>query len=158
MCHKRPFLGQLTMMTARKTVKPEDLSQAMEFYFGLFHPFYRECKLDELTRYIIKYCQEWMTEDERRTTQYLAFMRMSQAMTNQKGQTYWKNQANKLWNDRIESNLKDGEEVFHYRVKDRLIAEYGNKPLNLCPRCKALARTAQAKQCQKCYYDWHEQA
>jgi hypothetical protein len=77
------LLGQVRM-ASRKTIKPEDAKVAMEFYCSLFHPLYHEYSLDELTHYVFKYCQEWMTDDERRTTQYLAFMCMANAITNQR--------------------------------------------------------------------------
>lgn len=144
-------------MGSKKAIKPEVAMQAMEFYLTLFHPNFHRYKLDELTRYVFKYCHHWMTDEEQRATQYLAFCFSAESSTAQRGQKFWLNQAKKLWDAQIEAMLENGEEAFLYQVRDRIRKDNGDKLFNLCPRCGALARTDQAKQCPKCSYDWHEQ-
>ena len=80
--------------------------------------------------------------------------------------------AKKKWRTRIEwlkriSEGRDEEKVqklihlgweqFHRMVATRILDEHRDDIfLNLCPRCNALARTPQAKQCPRCYYSWHD--
>ena len=142
-------------MANRKTIKPEDAKDALDFYRSVFGPKYHQYNLDEVTRYVFKYCQDWMTDDERTSMLYLAFRHSAWCTTNQRDEKYFQNQAKKLWTDKVEVLTKDGEEAFFYLVKDRIIADRGNQPLNLCPKCGTLARTASARQCQKCFHDWH---
>ena len=131
-------------------------ADAMSFYYNLFHPNCQILNLDEVTRYIFKYCRQWMTDQERKATQYLAFIFSANSSTNQKSRRLWLNQAKKILDKQTEELLKNGEEAFLYSVRDRLLSAYGNSILNVCPRCGALARTAQAKQCSKCFYQWHD--
>lgn len=50
----------------------------------------------------------------------------------------------------------DGYEAFTERTAQRILVEHGDQMfLNCCPRCGALARTPNARQCRICKYDWH---
>ncbi len=52
--------------------------------------------------------------------------------------------------------LRDGFEAFQRAVCTRILRECTDKVfLNYCPRCGALARRPQAKQCPHCFYSWH---
>ncbi len=55
-----------------------------------------------------------------------------------------------------EALLADGPERFHKRLVARVLGEHGEACLNLCPKCKALCRTRRARQCPRCFFDWHE--
>jgi hypothetical protein len=139
-------------MPAKEKITDEVTKEAMEFYLNLFHPNHHTYELDEYTRYIFKYCQQWMTDDERRATLYLAFIFSANASTNQKDRKFWQRYADKILDERIKLIIEDGEEAFFYKVRDRIMSDYGDKPFNLCPQCGALARTATAKQCPKCFH------
>ena len=55
-----------------------------------------------------------------------------------------------------EEILKDGGKEFKKRVCQRIMTEDAERvKLNLCPKCNALTRTFTAKQCPKCFYNWH---
>jgi hypothetical protein len=55
--------------------------------------------------------------------------------------------------------LKDGAEVFLASVRHRILQESpGDIFINKCQNCGGLARTPTAKQCPKCFYDWHGSA
>jgi hypothetical protein len=96
-----------------------------------------------------------MTDLERQTTQYLAMLSYARASTTKRERIRGFNKAQRMLSPEIEGHLKDGEEAFLVSVRDRILQEHGAGILNLCPRCGTLARTAQAKQCHKCFYDWH---
>lgn len=52
--------------------------------------------------------------------------------------------------------LRDGSERFMIGVSERILREEADRIyLNYCPRCGALARTPQARQCPKCFRSWH---
>jgi ribosomal protein L40E len=56
----------------------------------------------------------------------------------------------------MEEILKDGGKEFRKKVCQRIMAEDAEQvKLNLCPKCNALTRTLTAKQCPKCFYNWH---
>jgi hypothetical protein len=55
--------------------------------------------------------------------------------------------------------LKHGKEAFIEAVCARILHEHGDEVfLNHCPKCGALARRPQAKQCPKCFFSWHGDA
>jgi hypothetical protein len=51
---------------------------------------------------------------------------------------------------------RDGIEAFEERTARRILAEHGDDIfLNYCPRCGALAKTPDARQCRFCRHHWH---
>lgn len=58
--------------------------------------------------------------------------------------------------ENIQAMIADGFDAFKYGVVLRIYGQHKNElNLNLCPRCKKIARTPQAKQCRFCFFDWH---
>jgi len=52
--------------------------------------------------------------------------------------------------------LSEGVDQFMINCAGRVLKESPDKVfLNLCPICKKLARTPEAKQCRFCGHDWH---
>jgi hypothetical protein len=52
--------------------------------------------------------------------------------------------------------IKKGHTNFIIDIAKRILSEHANEiKINLCPKCKSLARTPDAKQCPKCFYSWH---
>jgi hypothetical protein len=52
--------------------------------------------------------------------------------------------------------LDEGWAQFVYSTAARIYNEHKSElNLNLCPSCKGIARTPQAKQCRYCGHDWH---
>jgi hypothetical protein len=90
--------------------------------------------MDELTAYIIKNYIHLMTILERAA---------------------YKNLDVKDY--RVKELLKNGAEPFLQSVCERILREHREELIiNRCPKCEALARTPFAKQCPKCFFDWHE--
>ncbi|HNC42638.1 MAG TPA: hypothetical protein PLU80_00550, partial [Acidobacteriota bacterium] len=57
----------------------------------------------------------------------------------------------------VKQLLVNGPDAFKLCVVQRLLQEYPKEIfLNCCPKCQALARTPQAQQCPKCFFDWHD--
>jgi hypothetical protein len=51
---------------------------------------------------------------------------------------------------------EDGTSAAREQIAQKIYDEHGGEALlNKCPRCHRLARTAKAKQCRYCGYDWH---
>ena len=50
--------------------------------------------------------------------------------------------------------LSMGADEFRHAVRDRVLRDHP-KLVNLCPKCKRVARTPRAKQCRWCFHDWH---
>ncbi|HYG49336.1 MAG TPA: hypothetical protein VD905_00460 [Flavobacteriales bacterium] len=52
--------------------------------------------------------------------------------------------------------IKGGAEQFELSTAQRILNHHGSEIFfNLCPKCRKLARTPQAKQCRHCGHDWH---
>jgi len=52
--------------------------------------------------------------------------------------------------------LSDEFDAFKMRVVTRIYVQHKNElSLNLCPKCRKIARTPLAKQCRFCFYSWH---
>ena len=50
-----------------------------------------------------------------------------------------------------------GMEAFLEKTATRMLAEHRDEiVLNQCPKCGALARTPNARQCRSCHHDWHD--
>ena len=89
--------------------------------------------MDELTAYIIKNYSGLMTFFER-----VAYKNMD------------------VKDYRVKELLKNGTEPFLQSVCERILREHQEEVIiNRCPKCEALARTPIAKQCPKCFFDWH---
>ena len=58
----------------------------------------------------------------------------------------------------IKDLLAHGPDMFKVRVVQRLLQDHSKEIfLNRCRQCQALARTPQAQQCPKCFFDWHDE-
>lgn len=138
-------------------------SDAMDWYLSSLHQM-SEGRLagatmfvDRATWHLFQNHQSLMTEDERRATQYLALHSYANGFTSKKERGKGQNRAKRFLTPEIEKLLRDGEQDFLDLVRQHILREHGNDILNLCPKCGTLARTAQSKQCQKCFYSWHDQ-
>ncbi|BDI34037.1 hypothetical protein CCAX7_60880 [Capsulimonas corticalis] len=112
--------------------------------------------VEPATWHIFQTCRELMSEDERATAHYLAMLQYAYSFTVKRERIKGENRAKRLLQPAIEEMLKDGDSAFLARVKDRLLQKHGQKLLNLCPKCGALARTPQSRQCSKCLHSWHD--
>jgi len=52
--------------------------------------------------------------------------------------------------------MENDFEYFRQATVQRIFHDHFEKlPLNLCPACRKIARTPQARQCRFCGHDWH---
>jgi hypothetical protein len=111
--------------------------------------------MDELTRYVIKNYSHLMTKIERLAYKNLIIREKAK---NASSQEYAGRLIEKFITEdsRVKELLKNGSDAFLQSVGTRILQEHsGEVIINRCPRCHALARTSIAKQCPKCFFDWH---
>lgn len=61
-------------------------------------------------------------------------------------------------NAEIDDLISGGYDCYKERISEIIYREHWNEiVLNLCPKCKKVARTPKAKQCQFCFHTWHNQ-
>jgi hypothetical protein len=97
----------------------------------------------ELAHYLASNCGDLLTAHERQALN-------ATGCINEEGEHWLIDDAN------VQSLLADGIETLAVRIAERLESAHPDKVIiNRCPKCNALARTARAKQCWRCYYDWH---
>jgi hypothetical protein len=142
-------------MAGRRGTTEEIEAEALDFYEVRFHKLFREDPVDEVTRYVFLYCRPWMTAAERETLRYCALSFMAGSCTDKRSWETWERRAKAAKSLQVDELLADGERRFLERVRDRVVAEHGSEALNLCPKCTSLLRTASARQCSKCYHQWH---
>jgi hypothetical protein len=110
----------------------------------------------ELAAYIWDYCCR-MTKEEQAAWQHnRAAERI--AYGNRIGFHKYHNQEEDLSKDEtVLKLLKNGYENFKISVITRIWNEHKNElQLNLCPKCKKIARTPWAEQCRFCLHSWRE--
>lgn len=112
----------------------------------------------ELTRYVWENYSGLMTEFECRVG-WVIISRMKAAATQSAATA---EMMNRHWcaRDDVEINaaLADGPEAFRRRVRERVLADCGERVfINRCHRCGRVVRTPKAQQCFWCGYDWHGQ-
>lgn len=113
--------------------------------------------MDALTRYVFYYFGRFQTPQE--AAAYKSFI------AEEKARSFDSAKIQKIlrqdWvstDTEVLKILEDGSEQFLINVRDRILREHSESVfLNLCPKCGSLARTPQAKQCQQCFFSWHEQ-
>jgi len=107
----------------------------------------------ELIDYIYLYCDEFRTADEKLASRSINWNAKDM---NEKVRLFilaknWYSDA-----ENIKEMIKDGFEVFKYKVAARIFEEHKDElKLNLCPKCGKITRTPWAKQCRFCFYNWH---
>src|ERR1041385_1494915 len=110
---------------------------------------------NELADYIFNYCSSFFNEVERRAFRHS----FGQQKISEQSSDSWKKMIEEKFSATDESALallKDGIPQFVYNTAKRIFEERGNElKLNLCPKCKKIARTPTAIQCRFCGHDWH---
>lgn len=107
-----------------------------------------------LTKYIIDYCRDFMTDEERLTCDYLLY---KEYPTDNYKVKFIKNKLGltpKI-EEAIEALLETKtKEQFYEELVARIVKDH-NSELNRCPKCNEITRTNKAKQCRFCSHDWH---
>ena len=113
-------------------------------------------RMDELTRYIFTYYAHLMTLHERAAYKSIIAEEKAENVESSRLAQFLRER----WvssDPEVKALLADGQDKFMKSVCDRILREHADKVyFNYCPNCKILARTPRAKQCPKCFYDWHD--
>ncbi len=107
----------------------------------------------ELEDYIYRYSGRFMTDDEamaRKTVMY-SLKTQSESMLSMMREKGWMSDDPKIL-----SMIADGSEALKDRIVKRIWNDHREElSLNLCPECKLITRTPDARQCRFCFHDWH---
>src|SRR6266536_85954 len=113
--------------------------------------------MDELTIYIINNYYNLMTLDEVLVRKHFGIGRKIDAANSKSLEATLPESWIIEKRPEVQVLLSKGVEIFLVSVRDRILKDHASDIVfNHCPRCNALARTIAAKQCPKCFYDWHE--
>ncbi|MFO0961165.1 MAG: hypothetical protein U0800_27610 [Isosphaeraceae bacterium] len=115
---------------------------------------------EELRRYVLRHCREFLTEAERRADR-AGMVGIKAADAERRGSRALAGKLREKWCDdrdkEVRSLLADGYEMFRLRLVRRLLADPGVQALIVrCPSCGRLARTPLARQCLRCKHTWRE--
>lgn len=106
----------------------------------------------ELEDYIYQYCEKFMTEEELmagKTIMYRSSANSKQMLALMREKKWISEDPDIL------RMIGDGHEALKRRIVNRIWSEHRNElNLNLCPECKKIARTPDARQCRFCFHDW----
>lgn len=111
----------------------------------------------ELKAYIRNYCWEFATHDERKAAshQYASSVLGHRTDLSDKLKEYRDNTISS--NPEILKLLDNGYNDFIEKVVRRIYADHKHElNLNLCPKCKKIARTPRAQQCRFCFHEWRK--
>ncbi len=110
----------------------------------------------EKAAYIIAYFDKLLTPPEKQALRHHISTIKTEGVNNEsKIKVYYK--TGRLSDDpEILKYLENGYDQFIINCSKRILQENPNDvSFNLCPVCKKLARTPDAKQCRFCGHDWH---
>src|SRR5215207_10619590 len=111
--------------------------------------------MDELTKYIFDNYAYLMTIPEKKAYKSILCEEKAESSDSPKMQSLLRRKMVSS-EPQVLSLLENGKESFLVSVRDRILRESADEVyLNHCPRCEALARRPQSKQCPKCFYSWH---
>jgi hypothetical protein len=110
----------------------------------------------ELIEYIFDYCIEYFSDQEKEARNYY----LETQKTIELHKPFTKLIKVKEWHMKDDKSsldlLKEGYKKFKINTATRIYNEHKNElKLNLCPNCKKIARTPNAKQCRFCSNNWH---
>ena len=112
--------------------------------------------MDELTNYVIEYYPGLMTPAEAAAKSCIFWAERADA-SDSAGMRRMKQKKAVSTNPDVLRMLENGPEQFYRDVVKRVMQEHPDEVfLNYCPRCGGLARTPWARQCQHCFFSWHE--
>jgi hypothetical protein len=131
---------------------------------------------DTIVNYVISYHSKLMTNDERKNLFFLGEYYKKSYSLNNEPDSGWiegmkttkdkhiqkkKDSISKLvsfYRDKIENidELINIEfEDYRKKIVERILNEHKNEiKFNICPKCKKIARTPNARQCRHCGYNW----
>jgi hypothetical protein len=111
--------------------------------------------MDELTKYIFDNYAYLMTIPEKKVYKSILGEAKAENSDSPEMQSFLRRRMVSS-EPQVLALLENGEDAFMESVRDRILRESADEVyLNHCPKCGALARRPQSKQCQKCFYSWH---
>ena len=111
----------------------------------------------ELADYIFNYCYQFYNDKERKAVNHNLWIVKFTPFKDREYPTI-KEMEQRLKSDDPEvlDLLKNGYRSFIMNTSERIYRDHQHElELNVCPKCKGIARTPQAKQCRFCGHDWH---
>ena len=110
----------------------------------------------EKAKYIIGYYSNLLTPTERKALRHLrSTIKLEGETDERRSKMYYKTGWLSTDPDILQL-VADGPDQFMLNCAKRILKDNPDKVfLNLCPVCKKLARTPDAKQCRFCHHDWH---
>ena len=110
----------------------------------------------ELTDYIFNYCGNYLWQNEKKARWHLHALAKSNYGVNVIMYKFFMKEENVPDNKGIRELVNGGFEEFKQKVVTRIWNQLKDElELNLCPKCKKIARTPYASQCRFCFFDWH---
>ena len=110
----------------------------------------------ELIDYIFNYCGKYFWQKEIIANQHLFALSKSNKGVNVAMWKFFQDRKMISADKEVLELLEGGFGKFKLKVSTRIWNEHKDElELNLCPKCKKIARTPYAKQCQFCFCDWH---
>lgn len=110
--------------------------------------------MDEITYYIFNYRQDLLANEENKAYRHLTVLQNIEFVESETQKRLMRKWLST--DEKVLKLLENGENNFYKQTIERVFRNNPNEEiLNLCPKCNALARTPKAKQCQKCFYSWH---
>ena len=107
---------------------------------------------EHLTAYVLNHCREFMLPEE---SDVLTYFRLIQATVHLASSSRHMLEFNMRRNEKTAALIDLGEQVAYEKIRD-LVLERDPSLVNRCPSCGKVARTPKARQCQWCFFDWHE--
>ncbi len=110
----------------------------------------------DTARYIITYFSELMTPAEKVALRHQqSLIKLEGDDDGSRTKLYYR--SGRLSDDpKVLKLLNEGPDQFLINCAERILKDCPEKVfLNLCPACKKLARTPDARQCRFCGFDWH---
>ena len=116
-----------------------------------------EPALDRQTAYLLCFCHLLLGELDSKVLFLLAYKFCACNASNQREYRRYTSRFKKLFADAdVQTMVHQTDENLLKAMSRRLLEQHGNSILNLCPRCGALARTPQSRQCPECIYRWDD--
>jgi len=110
--------------------------------------------MDKLAAYIFNHCPELLTAEERRAHKNIIVQQKIEATAHEMQREMMREKWLSYDNEILEL-LRNGAEEFYKVAVERVFRDHPKKEyLNLCPKCRVLVRTREAKQCPECFYSW----
>ena len=113
----------------------------------------------ETALYIVTYFSKLLTEQERLAIKHTSStikLDLPNRRSNDSAVRVYKENGWLSSDENVTNLLQGGYDEFELRTAERIFKEHRNEvKLNLCPKCKKLARTPLAKQCRFCGHNWH---